>query len=401
MPAETTATNRDEERTEARRQLAAAVDLVSSYTMLTARQRRAILEALNAGDWQIALQHAEVKRLERENARLGRALADSDNPHGYRREFPKPADLLTNPTKVPADGNPQFPWQNPPTAGHAEFAAEVGRLRQDHDVRRLEAEVDGLTAERDRLREQLEQRDAEIGKRRASHHALQHELEAMRTERDKAVHNWTREKARAERYRTDTIDAEQRLRRIDRVLNEEPNPPAPARSADDTWRAFEHERAQLADQLARTPGPVADTDHGRRPFRIIRDHNTGQDHHVYDHDVTEPPRPGPRPGPSPAEAHRRLDDTGHLGDMPEFRRWNPDHRPTKAELEAAGLVPLEQLRDQVDGLVADRTPGPRRGAAPARPTRTTGDATATPADIAAGYPFRPDYTEADVEDRRR
>jgi Holliday junction resolvasome RuvABC endonuclease subunit len=46
---------------------------------------------------------------------------------------------------------------------------------------------------------------------------------------------------------------------------------------------------------------------------------------------------------------------------------------------------------------ADRTPGPRRGPAPARPPRTTGDATATPADVAAaGYPFAPDYTEADL-----
>jgi hypothetical protein len=252
------------------------------------------------------------------------------------------------------------PTETPPTAGHAEFAAEVGRLRQDHDVRRLEAEVDGLIAERDRLREQLEQRDGEIGKRRASHHALQHELEAMRTERDKAVHQL--DKVRADRQEANNLVASlitARDKANHRHRREKARADRYCRDAEAAERRLE----QIAAVLNRTPFPPD------------RDQDT---------------EPGARWDPANLE----------------FRPWAPDHRPDPDELADAmrprpTLVPLEQVRDQVDGLIADRTPGPRRGPTPARPPRTTGDATATPADIAAGYPFRPDYTEADVEDGRR
>lgn len=99
-----------------------------------------------------------------------------------------------------------------PRAGHAEFAAEVGRLRDQAHA----AQVAELTAQRDQARE-----------------------------------DYRRAEARAERYRRDTIDAEQRLRHIDRILNTPP--PVPT---GDAWHAYDHERDQLAEQLAATPSRV-------------------------------------------------------------------------------------------------------------------------------------------------
>ncbi|HJR04375.1 MAG TPA: hypothetical protein VKA83_22225 [Methylomirabilota bacterium] len=357
-PVSTDPINRDDERAEARRKLAYAVDLVSRYAMVTARQREAILEALNAADWQLALQHAEVKRLERENGRLARPATSTrdtatlleyiDTAHGLIcNAHNKTVDHVTV-----ADGaSPGWAeaarrWIDaypPQTTDHAAFAAEVHRLRdqahaaqvadltaqRDQARADLDRETDELRRERDHLRgqahhaiterdraqhelehlreqvaqlereivlrtEETDQRDREISKRRASYRE-------MRAERDKAVHQ-------LDQARADAEAAEDRLEQIAAVLNRTPFPPD--RDHPGSWTDYVHQRQELARHLRDTPGRVVPL-HPEYEFHLgdhfmpaaerdDTDMTAGEFREAFNR-ATPGPRPGPRPaGPPPA-----------------------------------------------------------------------------------------------------
>jgi hypothetical protein len=344
MPGTTTPTDRDEERAEARRKVAAAVDLVSGYAMLTARQRGAILEALNAADWQIALQYAEVKRLEREVARLARVTPD--NPHGYRREFPTAADrtgptldewreewahTLGNADNIAeaigiALGAASMCWENPAGAGtfESDRASVLVDVLTEYVLDQVALRHKACDQRIDLLTEQLNQRDAEITKRWKRNRELngdvavaqdarakaEHErdrlrarneeieadrveqlrtLESMRAERDKAAHNMRRERARADRYCRDAEAAEGRLEQIAGILNRTPFPPDRTDpEPGDSWVDHVHERADLARQLRAEPGAqILECSNPWGPGGIV-------------HQLRRADEPGPRPGPTPA-----------------------------------------------------------------------------------------------------
>ena len=314
----------DQGRADALRQLAEAADLVSSYTMLTVRQRRTVLEAMHAAGGQIGVQYAEAKRLEREAGRLSRpttpasdtALAEYiDAAHGLIcNAHNKTVDHVTV-----ADGaSPGWAeaarrWIDaypPQLDGHAAFAAEVHRLRdqahtaqvaeltaqRDQARADLDRETSELRYERDHLREQLDQRDREISKRRASYRE-------MRDERDKAVHQ-------CEQAHADAAAAEDRLEQIAAVLNRTPFPPD--RDNPGSWTDYVHQRQELARHLRDNPGRVVQL-HTEPAYEFhLGDHFVPVD----DPDGAEPDdtdmssaafreafnraTPGPRPGPRPA-----------------------------------------------------------------------------------------------------
>ena len=202
------------EHTQVIRNLGAAREIVIRYDRLNGDQLDRIVAAFDAADQLLVDQHAEIKRLERDR---DEQLAQRD--------------------------------------------AEITKRRNSYQE--LQAEVAQLATERDQARTELDRATDGAGKRRV--HDLQHQLEAMRAERDKAMHRAALANGRAERYRADAEAAEGQLEQIAAVINRTPFPPE-----RDTWQDYADERAQLPDQLAPGPrrGPTparphTETDHNR------------------------------------------------------------------------------------------------------------------------------------------
>ncbi len=368
MPGTTTATDRNEERVEARRQLAAALNVVTAYAMLTVPQRRAVRDALNAADWQIVTQHAEVKRLEREAERLGRVAPDLsdyiDAAHGLICN----AHRTTVDHVTEADGaSPGWAeaarrWIDayPPnlTAGHDEFAAEVARIREHDELfaanKRLERERDQHLAERDRalaearaliderdqaralvtgdearaalekfeaqrirevqkgaierehLREELAQRDQELRKRWKRNRELNGDVAVAQDARAKAEHERDRLRARNEEIEGDRVALVQERDRLRATVTQMSDDRLELLKSRDSMRA---ERDKAVHQLRRAEDRLA-------AIRLTLDPGWP--------DNTEP---GPRPGPTPA--------------------WPAPYTP--------GWNPLDTLRARTERLAA--TPG--------------------------------------------
>lgn len=214
---------------------------------------------------------------------------------------------------------PTAPEPDHQTPGHAEFAAEVARLREKaandayteamrvrdqalDDADRMRQEIRRVIDERDEARQGLDlarnglhqagidaaHLRAELSKRTAERDQLEQDLANTRAERDKAVQCRDRVKAQNGRLHD-------RLERIAQILDAPPS----------------SERAELADQLE-----PDDTDMTAAEFR----------------DAFNRAQPGPRRGPTP------------VGPPPTARI--PQHRRRTPAAAVEGTWPVHDAEDQ-------------------------------------------------------
>lgn len=148
---------------------------------------------------------------------------------------------------------------------------------------------------------------------------------------------------------------------LEHITSRTPATPGHAEFAAEVNRLRDQAHAQQVAEL------TAQRDQAREDYRRAEAHADGLARKVrwFEHQLNQIRAFVAPPAPE--------DDQDTEVENLEFRPWNPDRRPDPDELAGAmrprpRLVPLEQLRDRVDGLIADRTPGPRRGPTPARPT---------------------------------